>query len=373
MSGIVKGGGVTTESFDPDAAAAPGAGIFGLPFAPADSRVVVLPVPFEATTSYGGGTSGGPEAIFDASKQVDLFDAETGRPYEDGIAMWRLSKRIARWNRDARKHALPIIKAGGAGSKKSLRDKLERVNEISEWMNEWVESHTRDLLMKGKFVAVLGGDHSVPFGAIKAQADRHSGIGILHLDAHADLREAYEGFTWSHASIFHNVMTRIEGVTRLVQVGVRDLGNAERKMIDDSNGRIVTFYDAGLAEEKERGTPWSQVADRIVAELPELIYLSWDIDGLDPTLCPNTGTPVPGGLSWNEAIGLLRALVRSGKKVIGLDLCEVSPGDSEWDANVGARLLYKMIGFALKTHEARDTPVPPPPGGLSPTSRRSLS
>src|SRR5207244_12942586 len=109
-------------------------------------------------------------------------------------------------------------------------------------------------------------------------------------------------------------------------------------------------HDARLAALTEDGEPFARVADEIVNMLPNDVYLSWDIDGLDPTLCPSTGTPVPGGLSWNEAIGLLRALVRAKKRIVGLDLCEVAPGATEWDANVGARLLYKMIGFALLTN-----------------------
>ena len=117
----------------------------------------------------------------------------------------------------------------------------------------------------------------------------------------------------------------------------------------DLHSRIRTFFDSDIAARKDDGVPFAKIADEIVAELPKNVYLSWDIDGLDPTLCPGTGTPVPGGLSWNEAIGLLRAIKRSGKRIIGLDLCEVSPGETEWDANVGARLLYKMIGFALLT------------------------
>src|SRR5512140_1345655 len=275
---------IAPQSFDPDAAAAPGAGIFGLPFTSDDAAVVIVPVPIEATTSYGGGTSAGPEAVLEASKQVDLYDAETGRPYERGIAMLPVSAKIARWNKSARKLATPIIEAGGPGDKKSLRDKLAEVNEYGEWVNEWVESHTRDLLAQDKLVVVLGGDHSVPFGAIKAQADKYSNLGILHLDAHADLRNGYEGFIWSHASIFYTVMTRISTVSKLVQVGVRDLGSAGRKLIDESDGRITTFFDADLAAEKENGAPWAKIADRIVAELPETVYLSWDIDGLDPTL-----------------------------------------------------------------------------------------
>lgn len=321
--------------FDPDAAAE-GGGIYGLPFTPDDAKVVIIPVPFEATTSYGGGTSRGPAAVLEASKQVDLFDRDTGRPYEAGIAMLPVPKKIVRWNAEA---------------KKLGRKRVAAVNKISDAVNEWVYEQTRSLLDDRKMPVVLGGDHSVPFGAMRAYADDYPAMGILHLDAHADLRDAYEGFTSSHASIFHNVMTKLPKVSKLVQVGVRDLGHTESRMIEQSNGRIVTFFDSDLAAAKEEGTPFARIADQIIAQLPDDVYLSWDIDGLDPTLCPGTGTPVPGGLSWNEAIGLLRAIKRSGKRVVGLDLCEVSPGDDEWDANVGARLLYKMIGFALLTQK----------------------
>jgi agmatinase len=342
---------VLPSDFDPDGPAPAESGIYGLPFAAEASKVVIVPVPFEATTSYGGGTSKGPEAVFEASKQVDLFDQETGRPYAQGIAMLDVPKDVARWNRDAKKIAAAVIEKGGVVDR-ATRAAAAKVNEYGDRMNEWVYEQTSSLLEDGKLAVILGGDHSVPFGAIRAYAEKYPGLGILHLDAHADLRDAYEGFTWSHASIFNNVMRKLNGVGKLVQVGVRDLGQAERQMIDDSNGRIVTFYDAELAARKEDGTPFAKLADEIVAALPSDVYLSWDIDGLDPTLCPGTGTPVPGGLSWNEAIGLLRAIRRSGKRIVGLDLCEVSPGETEWDANVGARLLYKMIGFALLTHES---------------------
>jgi len=337
-----------TTHFDPDAAAPGGSGIYGLPFTADEARVVIIPVPYEATTSYGGGTSRGPEAVFEASKQVDLFDRETGRPYEAGIAMLEIPKAITDWNAKAKGIAAAVIEKGGVVDD-ATRGAASQVNQISEKVNDWVYEQTRALLIAGKMPVVLGGDHSVPFGSILAYAETHPNLGILHLDAHADLREAYEGFTWSHASIFNNVITKVGGVDRLVQVGVRDCSNAEAAMIDGSQGRIVTFFDSDLAARKEEGATWAEIADEIVAALPHDVYLSWDIDGLDPTLCPSTGTPVPGGLSWNEAIGLLRALRRAGKHIVGLDLCEVSPGENEWDANVGARLLYKMIGFALLT------------------------
>ena len=339
---------VLPKHFDPDAPATAGSGIYGLPFAPEDSKVVIVPVPFEATTSYGGGTSKGPAAVLEASRQVDLFDHETGKPYASGIAMLPISRDVARWNREAKALAATVIDKGGPVDKKT-RDAAKRVNEYGDQVNEFVYEHTRDLLDAGRMPVILGGDHSVPFGAIRAYAETYPDLGILHLDAHADLRDAYEGFTWSHASIFNNVMTRIPEVGRLVQAGVRDLGESERRMIESFEGRIVTFFDADISRRKDDGIAFAKIADDIVAALPYDIYLSWDIDGLDPTLCPGTGTPVPGGLSWNEAIGLLRAVKRSRKRIVGLDLCEVSPGETEWDANVGARLLYKMIGFALLT------------------------
>ena len=263
--------------------------------------------------------------------------------------MLEVPKNITRLNEKAKRIAAAVIEKGGVVDN-ATRKAAAEVNAISEEVNDWVYEQTRSLLVAGKMPVVLGGDHSAPFGAILAYAEMHPNLGILHLDAHADLRDAYEGFTWSHASIFHNVITRVGGVDRLVQVGVRDLSNAESAMIDGSEGRIVTFFDSDLAARKEEGATWAEIADEIAGALPKDVYLSWDIDGLDPTLCPSTGTPVPGGLSWNEAIGLLRALRRAGKRIVGLDLCEVSPGQTEWDANVGARLLYKMIGFALLTN-----------------------
>jgi agmatinase len=176
-------------------------------------------------------------------------------------------------------------------------------------------------------------------------------MGILHVDAHADLRRAYEGFRWSHASIFWNVLSECPGVEKLVQVGVRDFGHAEMRSIEDSGGRIETFFEADLRSSQARGESWDSACHRVVAPLPDEVYVSFDIDGLSADLCPHTGTPVPGGLSFGEACHLLRTLALSGKRVVGFDLCEVAPGPKgdEWDANVGARVLYKLIGWALRS------------------------
>jgi len=337
--------------FDPDAAAPPGSGLYGLPHRPDEAKVVVVPVPFEATCSYGGGTASGPAALLKASRQVDLFDVETGRPYDGGIAMLEEPAEVAGWNRDARALAGPIIAQGGAPEGSPLHASLERVNALCDRMNDWVHATCRQWLERGKLVATVGGDHSCAFGAIRAHAEKFPGLGVLHLDAHADLRAAYEGFTWSHASIMFNVVERLPGVHRLVQVAIRDVGEAEAELIDTRDDRITTFYDADLALQKHDGVPWNRMVDRVVEKLPEQVYLSFDIDGLDPTLCPSTGTPVPGGLSFQEAVALVAGVVRSGRRIVGLDLMEVAPGPDggEWDGNVAARLLYKMIGYALKS------------------------
>jgi agmatinase len=344
-------------SFDPGAAAAPDAGIFGLTTSLEESRVVVVPVPFEATTSYGGGTADGPAAVLEASKQVDLFDFATGRPYEAGIVMLDEIPEIRARNDDAKREAAKVIEVGGRiDGDPELEAALARVNEHGARVNEIVRETVADLLAKGKLVATVGGDHAAPFGAIAAHADAYPGMGILHVDAHADLRPAYEGFVWSHASIFYNVVTRLEKVGKLVQVGIRDFSEEEMEIAQSEGDRVRIHFDEALVHEKFEGVAWNQIARRIVSELPANVYISFDIDGFDPALCPHTGTPVPGGLSWHEAIALVAAVVASKRRIVGIDLCEVAPGPDgdEWDANVGARLLYKMIGYALLSESSRD-------------------
>jgi agmatinase len=334
-------------TFDPGAPGLPGKA-YGLPHSVDEARVVLVPVPFEATTSYGGGAAEGPSAVLRASAQVDLFDLETGRPYVDGIAMLPEEPRVRVWNAEAKKLAEPIIDAGGVPAGDAG---LARVNAICEELNGWLERTVARLVADGKLVATVGGDHGSVYGAIAAHAHAYPGMGILHLDAHADLRDAYEGFTWSHASIFHNVVRRLPEVSRLVQVGLRDISEAELRLVDSSGGRVVIHTDPELKRRGFDGEPWARQVDRIVQALPEQVYLSFDIDGLDPTLCPHTGTPVPGGLSFPEATALVAGVVRSGRRIIGMDLDEVAPGPEgdEWDGNVGARLLYKMIGWALRS------------------------
>lgn len=336
--------------FDPDAPAAPGSGIFGLPFTEAESRVVLIPVPWDATTSYRRGTIDGPAAILAASQQVDLLDRRFGRIYERGIHMLDESERIRALSEEVGELTRRFIDAGAtAGSDSETSTLLGRVDAASEEVNEHVYARARSVLAAGKVPGVVGGEHSVPFGAIRACAEHHGSIGLLHIDAHMDLRMAFEGFAWSHASIMFNVLSRVPGVVKLVQVGIRDMGERERDFAAAQGGRVEVHYDDLWAEELANGVPFATLARRAIEALPELVYVSFDIDGLDPSNCPHTGTPVPGGLSFNHAALLLAALRESGKRVVGFDLVEVAPGAAdapEWDANVGARLLYKLCGLA---------------------------
>jgi agmatinase len=328
---------------DPNAAAG-GTGIFGLDAAPEEARVVLVPAPFDATTSYRPGAANGPGAILEASYQIDLHDREAGDPWRAGIALADPSPGIVDRAEEARRLVEALRESPDAAQ-------LSRVNALCGEVNELVRSAVSHWLEAGKLVGTLGGDHAMAFGAIQAHAGRYPDFGILHIDAHADLRRDYEGFSWSHASVMEAVCRLLPQVSRLVQVGVRDYCEEEARRIADSNGRIVTFFDADLQRRLFTGHTWASLVAEIIAPLPEQVYVSFDVDGLDPKLCPHTGTPVPGGLSFNQASFLLQSLAQSGRRIIGFDLVEVAPGPDgdEWDGNVGARLLYKLAGFALQS------------------------
>ncbi len=340
---------------DPGAPAVSGSGLFGLDANPGESAVHVLPIPFDATASYRRGARRGPAAILRASHQVDLFDLATGRPYEAGICLLEEDARIREWSEQAAPLADRVLAVGGdLGEDERLGDALEAVNAAGTHVNGRVRERTAAILAEGRLPVLVGGDHSTPFGGIEACAARHPGLGILHFDAHADLRRAYAGFIWSHASIMDNVMRRLEGVSRLVQVGVRDLCEEESEAIEGSGGRVRSLFDRDWAAARMEGADLRALVRERLADLPKAVWISFDVDGLDPSLCPGTGTPVPGGLTWNEAMLWLEELARSGRRVVGLDLSEVNPGaasddEDAWDAVVGARLLYRLIGTALQT------------------------
>jgi len=337
--------------FDPNAPAGKDSGVFGLPFSEEESALVYLPVPWEATTSYGGGTSEGPRAILAASKQVDLYDLDVEKPYAAGLCMLQESDEVRAWNVAAKELAQEVIEGWGERPEAELDELAQKVTVFSRKLNDYVEAETGRLLDAGKIPAIVGGDHAVPLGALRAVGARASTFGVLHFDAHADLRDAYEGFHYSHASILRNVLDEVPAVTKLVQVGIRDVCEEEMDFAAAQGERVAIFDDRTIQRSKAHGESFASIADRIVAELPERLWVTFDIDGLDPRYCPHTGTPVPGGLDFSEAVHILRSVVLAGKTIIGFDVNEVAPNlkdeDDEWDANVGARLLYKLTAFCL--------------------------
>lgn len=338
--------------FDPSQAISSDFGIFGIPVTEEKARLILLPVPWEVTTSYGKGASLGPEIIRLASEQVDLFDIETGKSYESGYFMKAIPEALLAKNKVMKAKAQELIQLRtNMDENFAHQDQiLKEVNTACDEMSQHVYNESKAILQSGKLLGLIGGDHSTPYGAIRAVSESVKGdFGILHIDAHADLRDAYQGFKQSHASIMHNVMTSDFRPKKLVQVGIRDFCEEEHQMIQ-SRSDIETFFDIDNKRRQLQGETWSAIAADIIKPLPKNVYVSFDIDGLDPALCPNTGTPVAGGLQMNEMFFLLRSLVESGRKIVGFDLNEVSPGESgesEWDGNVGARILYKLCGWSI--------------------------
>ena len=337
--------------FNPSGVGLKNGNFIGLPFTEKAARLVLLPVPWDVTVSYSEGSALGPEAIREASTQLDLFDTDVEDAWKLGIYMQPEDRDILKKRDELRPLAWSYINflenGGNVSEELSMRKALEEINSGCSEMNEWVFKQSKKLLDAGKMVGIVGGDHSVPLGFIRALAEKHEEFGILQIDAHLDLRNSYEGFTFSHASIFNNVLKE-KAVSKLVQVGVRDFCEEEMEMVKNEEERISVFFDQQLKENRFNGQTWNVQCEKIVEELPKLVYISFDIDGLDPKLCPNTGTPVPGGLDFPEAVFLLKKVVESGREIIGFDVCET--GNNDWDANVAARIIYKLCNLTGRSN-----------------------
>jgi agmatinase len=342
------------SNFDPNSVGNPNNNIFGLPFTEDDARLVLLPVPWEVTVSYNAGTARAPEHIFKASLQVDLFDADMPDLWQQGFYMRPADKKLLLKSDYLRKEAELLIdyiaKGDCIDDNKFMCKSLKEINEGGKMMNEWVYQQSTELLAKDKLVGLVGGDHSTPLGFIKALAEKHGEFGILQIDAHCDLRKAYEGFNYSHASIMYNVLNEIPQVTKLVQAGIRDFCQEEWDYICNSDFRVITYFDKNIKERQYEGQTWKQIADEIIQHLPEKVYISFDADGLDPKLCPNTGTPVQGGFETEQVLYLFKQILQSGRKIIGFDLNEVGVGETDWDSNVGARVLFKLCNLLVHSN-----------------------
>ncbi len=273
-----------------------------------NSQVLILPVSYEGTVSFGVGTGAGAMAIVDASRNMELYDEETdAEVYKIGI------------------HTLKEFPP----------------QETPEAMMNELYKFTRDLLATEKFLCMLGGEHSVSAPVIRAHAERFHNISILQIDAHADLRDEYDGTPHSHASIMARIVKDLK--IPAVQVGIRSISADEARSLNDLPTKI--FW----AKDIVRRTDW---IDDAIDSLTENVYLTIDIDGLDPSLVPTTGTPEPGGLGWYEVLTLLRKLAEK-RRVIGMDLVEFSKTEnSDAPAFLCAKLIYKSLAYIFKN----DTP-----------------
>jgi len=276
------------------------------------ASVLVWPVPFEKTVSYGKGTSGGPAAIIDASRNMELYDEELdAETVSIGI------------------HTLPPV---------------ETSYEPGQMMRV-LEQTAADLLQTGKFLCMLGGEHSISAPVVRASQRAFPQLSVLQIDAHADLRDRYDGTEFSHAS----TMRRVLETCPAVQVGIRSLSIEEARVIPELPTRI--FFAKDICGR----TGW---IEKVVESLSQDVYLTIDIDGLDPSLVPSTGTPEPGGLMWYELLSLLRAVAQA-RRIVGMDLVELAPSPmSPAPCFLAAKLVYKVLGFVFKdrlsTRTSRD-------------------
>jgi agmatinase len=341
------------NAFDPSGVGLKNGHFIGLPFKEADAELVLLPIPWDVTVSYADGTASASKNILKASAQLDLYDADIADAWKLGVYMRKPDQEIAKKSKKLREKAIDYIAFVEEGEdlngNESMQRKLKKINDGCAEMVDWVYETTKSLLEQGKLVGLVGGDHSTPLGYLKSLAEKHDDFGIIQIDAHQDLRDAYEGFTYSHASIFFNAL-KINQIKKLVQVGIRDNCQAEMDIVAASMGRLVVFTDQYLQEQAFLNASWSSVCKQMINHLPQKVYISFDIDGLNPNLCPNTGTPVPGGLEFAQVIYLIKNIVQSGRTIIGFDLSEVGGEGNEWDGNVAARLLYKLCNFTGRSN-----------------------
>jgi agmatinase len=325
--------------------------LFGNPLSFNDSKLVIIPAPWEPTTSYKGGTSNAPALIRQASHQMDYFHEVYKNSYEKGIFFKELHPEIEPLHKEALKICEGIQEqlTQPEGPGKTFQEDLKTANLLSQKFNQIIYTESKEILAAKKIPALFGGDHSCPYGLMKALSETYESWSILHIDAHFDLRVAYQGFEHSHASIIYNATKLKNPPEQVAQIGIRDFSESEYKYANDKGH--YSWTDKVLKRREFDGESWSKTISEILKPLSKNLYISFDIDGMDPQYCPQTGTPVPGGLTYNQAVQLIE---EASKKfnIIGFDLVEVAsaPDDYEsWDINVGTRLLFELSMAALST------------------------
>lgn len=339
------------DAFRPDDVAVNNNNFIGLPFNEEEADIILYPVPWDATVSYNEGTHKGPENILNASYQLDLYDDDVPNGWKMGYYFVPPDEEILKLNQQtreiSRKYIQNLEDINEANNTPEMESMKDLVNQASKRVNEIVYRRTSKYLNQGKIVGLIGGEHSTPLGFYRALAEKYEYVGIICVDAHLDLRKSYEGFTFSHASIYYNAL-QLHQIKKLVQVGIRDCAQGEVDYADRKGNRVEPFFDSDMREQQFKGETWDNICKNIADRMPDNVIVSIDIDGLSPVYCPNTGTPVPGGLEYQELMHLLRCIPERGRRIVGFDVCEVG-GEGDWDGNVGARIVYKLGNLAGKS------------------------
>ncbi|RAP31861.1 agmatinase [Candidatus Marinamargulisbacteria bacterium SCGC AG-414-C22] len=320
--------------------------LFGLYPIQAEADIHVIPVPWDVTASFRKGTALAPQHIKAASLQCEIYHPDYQAAFDEGIYMLPEHQRIKDLNKTYSPLASKIMTKSDQHTNLTVTDKkhLNNINIASNEVNQLVYQLAEESIKENKLIGLIGGDHSTPLGFIQALADYIPSFGVLHFDSHMDLRSSYQGFDYSHATIMHHVLG-INDITRIVQVGVRDYSEEEVSAMKSSKGKIKTYFNHDLKRDLYQGRTWENCCKKIINNCPDLIYISFDIDCLSPEYCPNTGTPVPGGLDFDQVSFLLAMLVKAKKRIIGFDCVEVAGEANSLDVIVGSRVLSLLAGY----------------------------
>lgn len=348
---------MNNKSFDPNGAIPDNGNYFGIPLDADEAALVLISAPWDLSLKARNGSSYAPDAIIEASRSVDFFEPMAPDSWRKGIATAPIDYTIQDLSHRLRSDAERIVKVYdkmGATPFDNLvyERSLRRVNEGFATLNANIYEQSKSWLNKGKIVGLVGGDQSAAYGHIRAVAEHHKQLGILHIDSSCNLKRCHQGFEYSHASLMYNVLRDIKEVERLVGVGVRAFSPEEWSRAE-SDSRIKLFTGQSIWSRHFEGTLWSKITEEIIAELPEAVYISLDVNGLTVECSPHNAMVVAGGIRLPEVAYLLNKIVDSGRRIVGFDLSEVVPDmDDKTDAAIASRLLYNICSMALKKVDA---------------------
>jgi agmatinase len=310
--------------------------LFGSPFTAEEAAVTVIPAPWEVTRPSNHGCATAPEMILAASRDIKRAVDGIPKPWELGISILPIPLDVIDQNRVLCARVLEHTSRLNTGSAFDENDALlDEINAGCEQFNNQLKNVCRQQLVKGKLIGVLGGDHSISLGTIRALSEHYGRFGVLQIDSRPDLCRRYQGLAYSHRSIMFNIM-KIPAVGKLVQVGIRDWTPEEHEALEIGKGRIRTYFDQQL--KPDGGRKWNATCQDIVKQLPPLVYLSVDHSGLGTALTPDQ---LSGGMSEEQLNVLIKCVAQSGCKIIGFDLSEIAVDIGD-NTTVGARILYQL-------------------------------